>query len=120
VEVLSAGHGPILVYSRPADRFIEMNAHGLPFGILPSFRPDPASHLQLQSGDLVLLATDGFFEWEDDRGEQFGIPRMEGVIRAARDSASAEIITKLYETVISFSKGSKQQDDLTAVIIKRV
>ena len=31
-------------------------------------------------------------------GEQFGVPRMEGVIRAARDSASAEIITKLYES----------------------
>jgi len=120
VEVLSAGHGPILVYSRPEDRFMEMSAHGLPFGILPSFRPDPASHLQLKSGDLVLLVTDGFFEWENDRGEQFGVPRMEGVIRAARDSASAEIITKLYETVTAFSNGSKQQDDLTAVIIKRV
>jgi serine phosphatase RsbU (regulator of sigma subunit) len=120
VEVLSAGHGPILVYNRPEDRFIEMSAHGLPFGILPSFRPDPAAHLQLKSGDLLLLATDGFFEWENDRGEQFGVLRMEGVIRAARDSASAEIITKLYETVTAFSNGAKQQDDLTAVIIKRV
>ncbi len=120
LEVLSAGHGPILIYSRPKDRFTEMNAQGLPFGILPNFRPDPAAHLQLQSGDLVLLATDGFFEWENDRGEQFGVPRMEGVIRASRDSASAEIITRLYESVTSFSNGTKQQDDLTAVIIKRL
>jgi serine phosphatase RsbU (regulator of sigma subunit) len=45
---------------------------------------------------------------------------MEGVIRAARDSASAEIITKLYEGVTAFSNGTKQQDDLTAVIIKRL
>jgi serine phosphatase RsbU (regulator of sigma subunit) len=97
-----------------------MNAQGLPFGILPIFRPDPAVHLQLQSGDLVLLVTDGFFEWENDRGEQFGVPRMEGVIRASRDSASAEIITKLYESVTAFSNGTKQQDDLTAVIIKRL
>ena len=120
VEVLSAGHGPILIYSRPEDRFTEMNAQGLPFGILPSFRPDPAAHLQLQSGDLVLLVTDGFFEWENDRGEQFGVPRMEGVIRASRDAASAEIISRLYETVTAFSNGTKQQDDLTAVIIKRL
>ena len=120
VEVLSAGHGPILIYSRPEDRFTEMNAQGLPFGIQPSFRPDPAAHLQLQSGDLVLLVTDGFFEWENDRGEQFGVPRMEGVIRASRDAASAEIISRLYETVTAFSNGTKQQDDLTAVIIKRL
>lgn len=120
VEVLSAGHGPILIYSRPEDRFTEMNAQALPFGILPSLCPDPSAHLQLQSGDLVLLTTDGFFEWENDRGEQFGVNRMEDVIRAARDSASAEIITRLYETVTAFSNGTKQQDDLTAVIIKRL
>jgi len=120
VEVLSAGHGPILIYSRPEDRFTEMNAQGLPFGILPTFRPDPAAHLQLQPGDLLLLATDGFFEWESDQGEQFGVQRMEGVIRASRDSTSAEIITRLYETVTAFSNGTKQQDDLTAVVIKRM
>jgi serine phosphatase RsbU (regulator of sigma subunit) len=45
---------------------------------------------------------------------------MEGVIRASRDSASAEIIARLYESVTAFSSGTKQQDDLTAVIIKRV
>ena len=120
VEVLSAGHGPIVVYSRSDDRFTEMNAHALPFGILPFFRPDPSSHLHLESGDLVLLVTDGFFEWEDDRGEQFGVPRMEDVIRASRDSVSEEIIKKLYEAVTTFSNGTKQQDDLTAVVIKRL
>jgi serine phosphatase RsbU (regulator of sigma subunit) len=97
-----------------------LNAQGLPFGILPFFRPDPAAHLQLQSGDLLLLATDGFFEWENDQGEQFGVQRMEGVVRASRDAASAEIITRLYENVIAFSNGTKQQDDLTAVVIKRM
>jgi serine phosphatase RsbU (regulator of sigma subunit) len=120
VEVLSAGHGPILSYSRSNDRFTEMNAHALPFGILPFFRPDPPTRLQLQSGDLVLLVTDGFFEWENDRGEQFGVPRMESIIRASRDLASAEIITRLYKGVITFSNGTKQQDDLTAVVIKRL
>jgi serine phosphatase RsbU (regulator of sigma subunit) len=45
---------------------------------------------------------------------------MEGVIRASRDSTSAEIITRLYETVTAFSNGTKQQDDLTAVVIKRM
>jgi serine phosphatase RsbU (regulator of sigma subunit) len=120
VEVLSAGHGPILVYCRPEDRFTKMNAQGLPFGILPVFRPDPPAHLELQPGDLVLLATDGFFEWENDNGEQFGVQRIEGVIRASRDAASAEIISRLYESVKAFSNGAKQQDDLTAVVIKRM
>jgi serine phosphatase RsbU (regulator of sigma subunit) len=118
--MLSAGHGPLFVYSHPEDRFKELNANALPFGILPSFRSDPPVRLQLQSGDMVVLATDGFFEWENDQGEQFGVLRMEESIRASRDSPPAAIITRLYETVNAFSRGTKQQDDLTAVIIKRL
>ncbi len=118
IEMLSAGHGPLFVYSRLDDRFSEMNAHALPLGILPSFQSDPPTHLQLRPGDLVILATDGFFEWRDDLGEQFGVARMEDVIRASRDLAPAEIIRQLYCAVTAFSQGNKQQDDLTAVIIK--
>jgi serine phosphatase RsbU (regulator of sigma subunit) len=120
VEMLSAGHGPLFIYSHPEDRFKELKANALPFGILPSFCSDPPVRLQLRSGDLVVLATDGFFEWENDQGEQFGVLRMEESIRASRDSPPAEIITRLYETVNAFSRGTKQQDDLTAVIIKRL
>jgi serine phosphatase RsbU (regulator of sigma subunit) len=120
VEMLSAGHGPIFIYSHPEDRFREINAQALPFGILPSFRSDPPEHLHLQSGDLVLLATDGFFEWENDQGEQFGVLRLEESIRSSRDLGPAEIIVRLYETVNAFSNGTKQQDDLTAVVIKRL
>ena len=118
VEMLSAGHGPLFLYSRPEDRFTTMNAHALPFGILPGFQSDPPAHFRLDSGDLVLLATDGFFEWENDQGEQFGVQRIEGAMRASRDLAASEIISHLYDAVIRFSNGTKQQDDLTAVVIK--
>jgi serine phosphatase RsbU (regulator of sigma subunit) len=119
VEVLSAGHGPLLVYSSSTDRFIEMNAHGVPLGILPSFKSDAPTDLQLHPGDLLLLATDGFIEWENEVGEAFGICRIEEVIRAASQSSAGEIIADLYQAVVKFSNGTKQQDDLTAVIIKR-
>lgn len=102
------------------DRFIEMNAHALPFGILPPFQADPPTHLQLQSGDLLFLRTDGFFERDNDQGEQFGLSRLEGVVRACRNFPSAQIITQLYESAGAFSNGAKQQDDLTAVVIKRL
>lgn len=120
IELLSAGHGPLFVYSSSSNRFTEMSAHGLPLGILPAFQSDPPTQLKLDSGDLVLLATDGFFEWENDRGEAFGVERMEDVIRASRASTPRDIIARLYQAVVEFSNGTKQQDDLTAVVIKRV
>jgi serine phosphatase RsbU (regulator of sigma subunit) len=44
---------------------------------------------------------------------------MEEVIRASKLSSPKEIIADLYQAVITFSNGTKQQDDLTAVVIKR-
>ena len=79
---------PSLSIAIPKIASDEMNAQALPFGILPSFHSDPPEHLHLHSGDLVLLATDGFFEWENDQGEQFGVLRMEESIRSSRDLAS--------------------------------
>jgi len=119
-EILSAGHGPLFIYSRSADRFTELEAQALPFGILPSFKSDPPKRLQLDPGDLLLLITDGFFEWQNDQGEEFGAQRVENVIRASRDLPSSEIIARLYDAVVTFANGTSQKDDLTAVLIKRL
>jgi serine phosphatase RsbU (regulator of sigma subunit) len=120
VEMLSAGHGPNFVYFRSDDRLTTLNAHAVPIGVLPFFQSDAPARFELRSGDLVLLATDGFFEWENDRGEPFGIERMGAAIRVARDQPAAAIIAALHESVLRFAHGTKQQDDLTAVIIKRL
>ena len=108
------------MYSRSEDRFREINTHALPIGILPSFQSDPPTRVQLRPGDLILLSTDGLFEWENAQGQEFGIDQVQSVIRSCRDLVPNEIIAKLYQAVVRFSSGSKQQDDLTTVIIKRV
>ena len=71
------------------------------------------------AGDLLVLATDGFFEWANREGEQFGIKRLEEAIRQSKGSPPCELISALYGTVVAFSGGTQQQDDLTAVVIKR-
>jgi serine phosphatase RsbU (regulator of sigma subunit) len=69
---------------------------------------------------MVVLATDGFFEWENAEEEQFGVERLTEAVRAARHLSPEEIIAELYNAVKVFVKGTKQIDDLTAVVIKRV
>jgi serine phosphatase RsbU (regulator of sigma subunit) len=120
VELLSAGHGPLLVYKVMKDCVDETGAQGLPLGILPSFTSDPPEILELQRGDLLVLATDGFFEWTNPREEQFGVERFGEILRQAKDQAPHELIATLCRAVVNFSEGTKQQDDLTAVVIKRM
>jgi serine phosphatase RsbU (regulator of sigma subunit) len=119
VELLSAGHGPLFVYSSATGTFQKFDAQALPLGIETKLDSDSSVVLNLQAGDLVLLITDGFFEWENASGEQFGIERMADAIRRASDLAPEEIIAELYQAVLTFSNGTKQNDDLTAVVIKR-
>jgi serine phosphatase RsbU (regulator of sigma subunit) len=119
VELLSAGHGPLFFYTLRHDRFDAMKAHGMPLGISSSLVTDPPQMLELDLGDMLVLATDGFFEWENPQGEQFGVARLEATIRASRERPASKIIAALYSAVIAFSKGTPQQDDLTAIIIKR-
>jgi hypothetical protein len=76
-------------------------------------------HLWLLTFDLLLLATDGFYEWANVQSEEFGSKRLEETVRASREKSSSDIISALYRAVVDFSGGTKQQDDLTAVIIKR-
>jgi serine phosphatase RsbU (regulator of sigma subunit) len=119
LEVLSAGHGPLLCYSASQDTFTEIDSQGVPLGILPEFTSAPSTPLHLEPGDLFLLITDGFVEWENPDSEQFGATRLEDVVRSARNLSPEAILQSLYEAVITFSRGTRQQDDLTAVIIKR-
>jgi serine phosphatase RsbU (regulator of sigma subunit) len=119
VELLSAGQGPLFAYLLREDRVESMGAQGVPLGIMPVLASDPPRFLDLNVGDLLVLATDGLYEWENTQGEQFGSRRLEEVIRRVRGSSPRDIIEALYKAVVEFSGGTKQQDDLTAVIIKR-
>ena len=86
VELLSAGHGPLFLYWLRDDRFDAMPAQGLPLGLMPDLGSDPPKVLEFNSGDLLVITTDGFFEWANAQEEQFGEERMEDVIRASRES----------------------------------
>jgi serine phosphatase RsbU (regulator of sigma subunit) len=119
VELLSAGHGPLFIYVFSQDRFELIGAQGIPLGISSQFVSDPPEILELNSGDVLVLATDGFFEWTNREGEQFGVKRLQETIRESKEKRPSELISTLYGAVLTFSDGIKQQDDLTAVVIKR-
>ena len=120
LELLSAGHGPLLLYTASDDRVQAFEAHGIPFGIVPTMPYGPAQKVRLAAGDVLVLLTDGFWEWENARDEDVGIPRLQEAIRAARKLPAAQIISSLHEAVLRFAGGTRQMDDLTAVIVKRL
>lgn len=119
VELLSAGHAPLFLYSSTKQELARFDAQALPLGILPDFASEAPVILSLQPGDLLLLITDGFFEWENSSQEQFGFDRLADMIRKHCHLPPEEIIAEIYHSVLAFAGGTKQKDDLTAVLVKR-
>lgn len=119
VELLSAGHGPLLVYCSDSQSFQFLGAQAVPLGILANLNEARPVRINLKPGDMLLLITDGFFEWENQAGELFGTDRAAEVVRRYSDVEPEVIIAKLYQAVLAFSEGTPQKDDLTAVLIKR-
>ena len=118
LELLSAGHAPILVFSSEDKSVSILEAQALPLGILPDLWDAMPVKLSMKPGDIVVLITDGFLEWENTSGEQFGTDRLAAIIREFSDREPEVIIAELYDAVLKFAQGTPQQDDLTAVLIK--
>jgi phosphoserine phosphatase RsbU/P len=118
LELLSAGHAPILVYSSEDKSLSILEAQALPLGILPDLWEAMPVKLSMKPGDIVVLITDGFLKWENSSGEQFGTDRVSTIIRQFSDREPEVIIAELYDAVLKCAQGTPQQDDLTAVLIK--
>ena len=119
VKVLSAGHGPILWYRRAANKLENFDAQGIPLGMIPGVPYEDSRLKCLKAGDMIVLVTDGFYEWQNPDSEEFGLERLKETIYRARDCSADEVITRLYAAVKQFSRGTEQNDDLTVVVLKR-
>jgi len=119
IRYASAGQGPMLLYRRDRDAFEELPATALPLGVMAGADfAEQQEHL-LEPGDILAVLTDGFFEACDAQGRQFGTERICTVIRDRRDLPAPEIIDGLREAVLAFTGNRPQEDDLTAVIVRR-
>ncbi len=119
---VSAGQGPLLVYRAAEKNALELPATSLPIAIAPAVPFEAGEPIAFAPGDMLVLVTDGFFEWSrpGDKGDQFGTKRLIEVIRENDQLPAAEIIQRLYSAVHTFAEGSVQDDDLTAIIVKRL
>jgi sigma-B regulation protein RsbU (phosphoserine phosphatase) len=97
-----SGTRALFVYFLGEDRFEEIGAQGLPLGISSQFVSDPPKLLELDKGDLLVLAPDGFFEWTNEEGEQFGVKRVEETIRKSKEKRPNELISTLMQRSLRF------------------
>jgi phosphoserine phosphatase RsbU/P len=109
-----AGHWPPILL-RKSGEVLSLKEGGTPLGIFPGQPYEPAS-VELESGDHLMLYTDGLTEATNSAGEEFGEKRLlELMIRNHRLSTS-ELLETVAKEVTRFCAGNFQ-DDLTLVVV---
>jgi sigma-B regulation protein RsbU (phosphoserine phosphatase) len=113
---VNAGHNaPIL---RRADGQLEkLEVGGVPLGIHTPVVYETAS-LQLNSGDALILYTDGVIEAFNKNLEEFGDPRWCTTIRALPLLNAQESLQFLMKPVDEFVGATRQSDDITCLVFR--
>ncbi len=118
-----AGHDPALLYRRATGGTEVVRSPGLALGIDDGKvfeRVTKDVSLELQSGDCLLLYTDGVKEAADGvDGEEFGMERMAEVFRATAPLGSHAVLEKMQEALRRYTGEGPQMDDITLVVIEK-
>ena len=113
LSIWSGGMNDILI--APVDspgelRYIQ--AEHMPLAVLPveEFEDTPTL-LTLTPGDKVYIYTDGVNEANNAGGEEFGLQRLQEIIRLGGENVVAQIT----DAVHSFREGVEQSDDISLI-----
>lgn len=115
----SGGQGPILHFHAATGECDRHKPTSFPLAAMPLKTLRPAVTLEMQPGDILVLLSDGIYEYHDAANEQFGEARVRELVAAHRGKHTAEISAILLEAVQAFAKGAPQDDDMTIVLVKR-
>jgi serine phosphatase RsbU (regulator of sigma subunit) len=74
--------------------------------------------IPLETGDVLLLLTDGFRETHDPSGTMFGEARIVETVAANTHASAKEIFDSLRRAVRKFADGQHQEDDMTGIVVK--
>ena len=113
----NAGHNPGLLLR--ADGTVQrLEANGLPLGLFPVVEYEKVE-ITLGPGDLVMLYTDGITEAANPKGDEFGLDRLQAVVRKYSREPLVALAVAIETAVEVFVDGTPFGDDRTIVMLRR-
>ena len=108
----NAGHCVPLL--RRGDRVFPLQAeraHTPPLGVVPELEAGEA-RVQLHSGDMLIMVSDGIIESRDGKGNEYGISKLSRRIRTARGTAE-DVVKAILADIDNHTHEGEQGDDMT-------
>jgi len=112
----NVGHGQQFLIR--SSNIIDLHTKGVPLGIFSTSVYESA-RVELQSGDIIVVYSDGISESVNDRGEFFGEKRIFEIALKNKHLSSKEIAERILEEVKNFSSNHPDYgDDISLGVIK--
>ena len=121
VSFSRAGHSPTLYYCKKEGVVKYFENKGLGLGILRNSKYE--SHVQVNnfnynSGDIMLLYTDGIVEAKNEQQLEFGYDRLKSILERTKNEEPTVIQEKIIQEVYDFCGTENLNDDYTTLIVK--
>jgi sigma-B regulation protein RsbU (phosphoserine phosphatase) len=107
-------HAPVLQTAHGTRR---LDAGGVALGLFGHARFEEET-IVLEPGDLVAAFSDGIVDATNERGEEFGEPRLLDVIERLRSEAPEQVVRSVFDRVMEFSEGTSRNDDMAMVVMR--
>jgi hypothetical protein len=112
---VNAGHNPPLLLR--GIEVMKLNEGGVPLGILPD-APYESGQVQLHSGDLLAIYTDGVVEAENVSGQEFGENLLVNSLRSVPGGTARQVVKQLMINIEGFVATAPQHDDITCLMLR--
>ncbi|MDP4938964.1 MAG: SpoIIE family protein phosphatase [Verrucomicrobiales bacterium] len=122
ITMARAGHEPPILFRRSTGKIEVIEPPGLAAGIDegPVFKRSVKDYrFKMDSGDILLLYTDGVIECENEEGDEFGMDRLCRLIAENSERSSQDLVNFITAEVSQFSAGMAQTDDITLIAIEK-
>ena len=117
LRYVNAGHNPPLLCKGYGGDVVLLGGHGIALGVMDKINLQEVE-LRLANNDIVVFYTDGITEAVNGKEEEFGLERLIKLITQNSHLTAQELIDRIKSTVIDFTQGQAQFDDLTLVVLK--
>jgi serine phosphatase RsbU (regulator of sigma subunit) len=113
----NAGHNPMISYDPAAGVFDSIRANGKPPGIFPD-QVYLSGTYRFAPGRIFVLYSDGITESINAAEEEFGVERLQALIRENAGLTAEKISDAILGAVEAYTGDLEQFDDITLVVIK--
>jgi PAS domain S-box-containing protein len=115
-KLVRAGYPPPLLLRKNGVRTIKPEGYAI--GLFPEMEM-PVEEFRLESGERLVLSSDGLIDSMDPQGNRFTAKRLMGLLESAKDKPLRDAVDAVDSALISWRSADHFEDDISFLVIER-